>query len=211
MKAVELSKAYDPKDFEQRIYQKWLDSGSFEPVEGSGKAYTVVMPPPNVTGILHMGHALNNSLPDILIRYHRMMGIPTLWVPGTDHAGIATQNVVERQLAREGLTRDALGREKFLERTWKVKEEHHRIIKEQLMKIGCSCDWKHERFTLDEGLSNAVREAFVTLYERGLIYKGEYLVNYCPSCGTALADVEVAVELSPEPFGVMLVDVDLET
>lgn len=191
MKAVELSKAYDPKDFEQRIYQKWLDSGSFEPVEGGGKAYTVVMPPPNVTGILHMGHALNNSLPDILIRYHRMMGIPTLWVPGTDHAGIATQNVVERQLAKEGLTRDDLGREKFLERTWKVKEEHHRIIKEQLMKIGCSCDWKHERFTLDEGLSNAVREAFVTLYERGLIYKGEYLVNYCPSCGTALADDEV--------------------
>lgn len=191
MKAVELRKAYDPKDFEERIYQEWLDSGSFEPVEGDKKAYTVVMPPPNVTGILHMGHALNNGLPDILIRYHRMIGDTTLWVPGTDHAGIATQNVVERQLAKEGLSRDDLGREAFLERTWSVKDEHHRIIKEQLMKIGCSCDWNHERFTLDEGLSRAVREAFVTLYERDLIYKGEYLVNYCPSCGTALADDEV--------------------
>ena len=122
MKAVELSKAYDPKDFEQRIYQKWLDSGSFEPVEGGGKAYTVVMPPPNVTGILHMGHALNNSLPDILIRYHRMMGIPTLWVPGTDHAGIATQNVVERQLAKEGIDPRRSRKGEILERTWKVKE-----------------------------------------------------------------------------------------
>ncbi|MFA7559374.1 MAG: valine--tRNA ligase [Sphaerochaeta sp.] len=191
MNAVELSKAYAPKEFEDRIYHQWLESGSFAPTEGGQTPYTVVMPPPNVTGILHMGHALNNSLPDILIRYNRMKGNPTLWVPGTDHAGIATQNVVERQLAKEGLTRADLGREKFLERTWEVKEKHHAIIKEQLMKMGCSCDWNHERFTMDEGLSAAVREAFVTLYNRDLIYKGEYLVNYCPSCGTALADDEV--------------------
>lgn len=191
MKAVELPKAYDPKDFEARIYESWLKEGMFRPKEGEGQPFTVVMPPPNVTGILHMGHALNNSLQDILTRYYRMTGRPTLWVPGTDHAGIATQNVVERQLAKEGLKRQDLGREKFLERTWAVKEKHHSIIKQQLEKIGCSCDWEHERFTMDEGLSQAVRESFVSLYERGLIYKGEYLVNYCPKCGTALADDEV--------------------
>ena len=191
MKAVVLSKAYDPKEFEDRIYQQWLKEQKFSPKDGDTKPFTVVMPPPNVTGILHMGHALNNSLQDILSRYYRMTGRPTLWVPGTDHAGIATQNVVERQLAKEGLRRQDLGREKFLERTWRVKENHHSIIKQQLEKIGCSCDWDHERFTMDEGLSRAVRESFVTLYERGLIYKGEYLVNYCPKCGTALADDEV--------------------
>jgi len=155
------------------------------------------MPPPNVTGILHMGHALNNSLQDILIRYYRMTGAPTLWVPGTDHAGIATQSVVEKQLLKEGKKRQDLGREKFLERTWEVKDKHHGIIKKQLETIGASCDWSHERFTMDEGLSKAVRECFVTLYERGLIYKGEYLVNYCPHCGTALADDEVEHEETP--------------
>ncbi len=191
MKAVELSKAYDPKQFEDRIYQQWLQEGKFKPVEGKKPPFTVVMPPPNVTGILHMGHALNNSLQDILTRYYRMNGRTTLWLPGTDHAGIATQNVVERQLATEGLRRQDLGRDKFLERTWQVKDKHHGIITDQLKKIGCSCDWDHERFTMDEGLSQAVRESFVTLYERGLIYKGEYLVNYCPKCGTALADDEV--------------------
>ena len=188
MKAVELSKAYDPKSFEDRIYQAWMEMGMFKPVAGQQTPFTVVMPPPNVTGILHMGHALNNSLQDILTRYYRMTGRPTLWVPGTDHAGIATQHVVERQLAKEGLRRQDLGRDRFLERTWQVKEKHHGIIKQQLQKIGCSCDWEHERFTMDEGLSQAVRECFVTLYERGLIYKGEYLVNYCPKCGTALDD-----------------------
>ncbi len=191
VKAVELPKAYDPKQFEDRIYQQWLEEGKFKPAEGKEPPFTIVMPPPNVTGILHMGHALNNSLQDILTRYYRMSGRTTLWLPGTDHAGIATQHVVERQLAQEGLRRQDLGRDKFLERTWQVKDKHHDIITDQLKKIGCSCDWEHERFTMDEGLSQAVRESFVTLYERGLIYKGEYLVNYCPKCGTALADDEV--------------------
>ena len=197
MKAVELAKSYNPKDFEERIYASWKEKGEFRPREGKGEHFSIVMPPPNVTGILHMGHALNNSLQDIIIRYYRMTGRPTLWVPGTDHAGIATQNVVERQLKKEGLRRQDLGREKFLVRTWQVKEKHHDIIKSQLEKMGCSCDWDHERFTMDEGLSRAVREAFVSLYERGLIYKGKYLVNYCPKCGTALSDDEVEYEEEP--------------
>ncbi len=197
MISTELSKAYDPKDFEQRIYSQWVKEGAFHPDENGKEHFTVVMPPPNVTGILHMGHALNNVLQDIIVRYKRMKGFKTLWVPGTDHAGIATQNVVERQLAKEGLRRQDLGREKFIERTWTVKEKHHGIITSQLKKMGCSCDWDHERFTMDEGLSKAVREAFVTLYERGLIYKGQYLVNYCPKCGTALADDEVEYENMP--------------
>lgn len=197
MISTELSKAYDPKDFEQRIYSQWVKEGAFHPDENGKEHFTVVMPPPNVTGILHMGHALNNVLQDIIVRYKRMKGFRTLWVPGTDHAGIATQNVVERQLAKEGLRRQDLGREKFIERTWTVKEKHHGIITSQLKKMGCSCDWDHERFTMDEGLSKAVREAFVTLYERGLLYKGQYLVNYCPKCGTALADDEVEYENMP--------------
>jgi len=197
MNAVELEKTYNPKDFEDRIYEDWKSNGCFIPKEGEGKSFVVVMPPPNVTGILHMGHALNNSLQDILIRYHRMTGNPTLWVPGTDHAGIATQNIVERQLAKKGLRRQDLGRDRFIEETWKVKEKHHDIIAKQLEKIGSSCDWSRERFTMDEGLSRAVRESFVTLYERNLIYKGKYLVNYCTHCGTALADDEVDYKLLP--------------
>ncbi|MDX9935449.1 MAG: valine--tRNA ligase, partial [Sphaerochaetaceae bacterium] len=191
MKAVELEKSYNPKDFEDKIYQDWKTNDCFAPTEGAKDPFVIVMPPPNVTGILHMGHALNNQLQDILIRYHRMCGRPTLWVPGTDHAGIATQNVVERQLAKKGVRRQDLGREAFIEETWKVKERHHEVIVKQLEKIGCSCDWKHERFTMDDGLSRAVRESFVSLYEKGLIYKGNYLVNYCTHCGTALADDEV--------------------
>ena len=191
VKAVELSKTYNPKDFEDQIYNAWLEAKAFAPAKDGEGHFTVVMPPPNVTGILHMGHALNNTLQDIIVRYKRMKGVRTLWLPGTDHAGIATQNVVERQLAKEGLRRQDLGREKFVERTWQVKDKHHAIITSQLKKMGCSCDWDHERFTMDEGLSRAVREAFVTLYERGLIYRGKYLVNYCPKCGTALADDEV--------------------
>ncbi len=192
MKAVELAKAYDPKEFEDRIYESWLAEGHFLPAAPNGKKpFVMVMPPPNVTGVLHMGHGLNNSMPDILIRYHRMCGEPTLWVPGTDHAGIATQHVVEKKLKAKGIDRRDLGREKFVEETWKVANEHHDVIKKQLEKIGSSCDWSRERFTLDEGLSKAVRDVFVTLYERGLVYKGEYLVNWCPSCGTALSDDEV--------------------
>ena len=192
MQAVELSKTFDHADFEDRIYAEWKRHGYFQPnPNGQGEPFVIVIPPPNVTGVLHMGHCLNNSLQDILIRYYRMLGRPTLWVPGTDHAGIATQNVVERKLIAEGTNRHELGRERFLERTWQVKDEHHRIITKQLEKIGASCDWTRERFTMDEGLSHAVREVFVQLYERGLIYRGEYLVNWCPSCTTALSDDEV--------------------
>ena len=202
MKAIELEKAYDPKSFEDRIYNDWESKGYFKPVSDESSPvhcqcdkcqgnYTVVIPPPNVTGVLHMGHGLNNTLQDIVVRYHRMKGDNTLWVTGTDHAGIATQNVVERQLKKEGLTRNDLGREKFLERTWKVKEDHHNIIVKQQRKLGNSTDWERERFTYDEGLSKAVRDVFVTLYERGLMYKGNRLVNWCPRCGTALADDEV--------------------
>jgi valyl-tRNA synthetase len=198
MKAIELAKAYDPKSFEDRIYDAWLGRGSFQPAGLPGKKpFVVVIPPPNVTGVLHMGHGLNNSLQDILVRFHRMLGEPTLWVPGTDHAGIATQHVVEKKLREEGIDRRELGREKFVEETWKVTREHHATIKRQLEKIGSSCDWSRERFTLDEGLSKAVREVFVTLYERGLVYKGKYLVNWCTSCGTALSDDEVEHEDEP--------------
>ncbi|MCL2211154.1 MAG: valine--tRNA ligase [Treponema sp.] len=201
MKSIELAKAYDPASFEDRIYKMWKEGGCFAPGEGgkteneSGKKpFVVVIPPPNVTGILHLGHGLNNSLQDIIVRFHRMTGEPTLWVPGTDHAGIATQNVVERKLREQGKSRRDLGREKFLEYTWQVKKEHHAIITKQLEKIGVSVDWKRERFTMDEGLSRAVREVFVTLYERDLLYKGNYLVNWCASCGTALSDDEVEHE-----------------
>jgi valyl-tRNA synthetase len=207
LKAIELAKAYDPKSFEGRIYSLWKEQGAFKPeaaqsatAKGNGNAgtpFVIVIPPPNVTGVLHLGHGLNNSLQDIVIRYHRMRGEPVLWVPGTDHAGIATQNVVERKLKDKGTSRRELGREKFIEETWKVKHEHHAIITEQLARIGASVDWDRERFTLDEGLARAVREVFVTLYERDLLYKGNYLVNWCPSCGTALADDEVDHEDTP--------------
>jgi len=203
LKAIELAKAYDPKSFEGRIYSLWKERGAFKPeaahsavaqsnaANGDAAPFVIVIPPPNVTGVLHLGHGLNNSLQDIVIRYHRMRGGPVLWVPGTDHAGIATQNVVERKLEKNGTNRRELGREKFLEETWKVKHEHHAIITEQLARIGASADWDRERFTLDEGLARAVREVFVTLYERDLLYKGNYLVNWCTKCGTALADDEV--------------------
>ncbi|GHV76223.1 valine--tRNA ligase [Spirochaetia bacterium] len=196
MRAVELEKAYDPKSFEDRIYAGWRSSGAFKP-RSADKSFTVVIPPPNVTGVLHLGHGLNNTLQDIVVRFHRMRGEATLWVPGTDHAGIATQNVVEKRLKAKGQSRRDLGRAKFVEETWKVKQEHHAIISRQLERIGASVDWSRERFTLDEGLSQAVREVFVTLYERNLLYKGNYLVNWCPSCGTALSDDEVDHEDTP--------------
>ena len=202
MHAIELEKAYNPKDFEDRIYGQWVEKGYFKPSsdesspvhnqrKSSNIKYTVVIPPPNVTGVLHMGHGLNNTLQDIVVRYHRMKGDDTLWIPGTDHAGIATQNVVERALKKEGKTRNDLGREKFIERTWEVTHDHHDTIVKQQKKLGNSVDWGRERFTYDEGLSKAVRDVFVTLYERGLMYKGQRLVNWCPRCGTALADDEV--------------------
>ncbi len=156
--------------------------------------YTIVIPPPNVTGALHMGHALNNTIQDILIRWRRMREENVLWMPGTDHAGIATQNVVEKDLADQGLRRQDLGREKFLERVWAWKEEYGLRIIGQLKTIGCSCDWPRLRFTMDQGLSRAVREAFVALHERGLIYRGKYLINWCPRCRTALSDDEVEHE-----------------
>jgi valyl-tRNA synthetase len=199
VKAIELAKAYDPKTFESRIYKLWREQGAFKPEAAKNNIapFVVVIPPPNVTGVLHLGHGLNNSLQDIVVRFHRMRGAPTLWVPGTDHAGIATQNVVERKLKERGESRRELGREKFLEETWKVKNEHHTVITEQLARIGASVDWDRERFTLDEGLARAVREVFVSLYERDLLYKGNYLVNWCTSCGTAIADDEVDHEDTP--------------
>lgn len=190
-----LEGGYSPKAMEERLYNFWKESGFFHAVKDKDKEpYSIVIPPPNVTGVLHMGHGLNNTLQDILIRYNRMLGKSTLWIPGTDHAGIATQNVVERKLKKEGKTKYDLGREEFIKLTWKVTNEHHATIIEQLERIGCSCDWQRERFTLDEGLSNAVREVFVELYNDGLIYRGKYLINYCPSCGTALANDEVEHE-----------------
>ena len=190
-----LDKAYDPKKVESRWYKYWEDHNFFHADENKpGPAYTIVIPPPNVTGTLHLGHALDNTLQDVLIRYHRMKGFNTLWVPGTDHAGIATQNVVERKLAEEGTSREELGREKFVERVWKWREEYGGIIINQLKRLGASCDWDRERFTMDEGLSAAVREVFVSLYENGLIYRGTRIINWCPRCHTALADIEVEHE-----------------
>ncbi|HMK37138.1 MAG TPA: valine--tRNA ligase [Desulfomonilaceae bacterium] len=190
-----LPKAYEPAEIEKRWYAFWLENKLFRGNEGrTGKEYSIVIPPPNVTGSLHMGHALNNTLQDILIRYHRMNGYNTLWMPGMDHAGIATQNVVERQLGQEGLKREDLGREKFVERVWTWKDHSGGVIINQLKRLGCSCDWDRERFTMDEGLSRAVKEVFVRLYEEGLIYKGDYIVNWCPRCHTALSDLEVEHE-----------------
>ncbi|MCL2790037.1 MAG: valine--tRNA ligase [Desulfobulbus sp.] len=191
-KKNDLPKAYEFTEVERRWYARWLAEKTFSARMDEGKpAFAVVIPPPNVTGVLHIGHALNNTLQDILVRYHRMRGDNTLWVPGTDHAGIATQNVVERQLASEQLSRHALGREKFIERVWAWREEKGGTIINQLKRMGASCDWDRERFTMDEGLSRAVREVFVRLYQEGLIYKGDYIVNWCPRCYTALADDEV--------------------
>lgn len=191
MPAPEIPSRYNPKEVEQTWYSRWESSGFFTPkIEPNRKPFTLVIPPPNVTGMLHMGHALNNTIQDILIRWRRMQGIPTLWLPGTDHAGIATQNVVEKKLAKENKTRHELGREKFLEEVWKWKEEYGSTIVKQLRRLGASCDWSRERFTMDEGLSRAVRETFVSLYERGLIYRGDYIINWCPRCQTALSDEE---------------------
>ena len=187
-----LSKVYDPQSVEEKWYKWWEESKFFSAKMEEGKpAFSIVMPPPNVTGMLHMGHAMDNTLQDILTRYKRMQGYNTLWVPGTDHAGIATQAKVEAQLRKEGTDRYELGREKFLERAWAWKEEYGNTITTQLRKLGSSCDWDKERFTMDEGCSKAVREAFVRLYKKGLIYQGNYIVNWCPHCHTTISDIEV--------------------
>ena len=182
---------YNPKDHEESIYSKWENSRLFhaEP-DTSKKPFTIAIPPPNITGILHMGHALNNTLQDILIRWKRMQGFASLWVPGTDHAGIATQNVVERSLREKGVTRQGIGRDKFVEEVWKWREQYGSTIIRQLKRLGSSCDWERTRFTMDKGLSEAVLEAFVQLYNKGLIYRGNYIINWCPRCQTALSDEE---------------------
>ncbi|TRO79670.1 valine--tRNA ligase [Trichloromonas acetexigens] len=190
-----LPKGYEPRDVEKKWYQAWESQGCFRADEHSPKPhYSIVIPPPNVTGVLHMGHALNNTLQDILVRWKRMSGHETLWMPGTDHAGIATQNVVEKQLAAEGKDRHELGREAFVERVWQWRSESGGQIINQLKRLGASCDWERERFTMDEGLSRAVREVFVSLYEDGLIYRDNRLINWCPRCHTALSDLEVEHE-----------------
>ncbi|MDD3535407.1 MAG: valine--tRNA ligase [Candidatus Cloacimonetes bacterium] len=187
---MEISKTYSPQDIEKKWYRYWEDAGYFAP-KGEGKPFTILIPPPNVTGILHIGHVLNNTLQDVVVRYHRMKGEPTLWLPGVDHAGIATQNMVEKELAKEGTTRHEIGREELLERIWAWKNEKGNIIIDQLKLLGASCDWNRQRFTMDEMLSRAVKEVFVSLYEDGLIYKGKYIINWCPRCVTALANDEV--------------------
>jgi len=194
MKA-QLAKGYEPSEVERKWYDSWEKDGMFRADENSAKpGYSIVIPPPNVTGVLHMGHALNNTLQDILSRWMRMRGSEVLWQPGTDHAGIATQNVVEKQLAAEGQDRHDLGRDGFVERVWQWREESGGQIINQLKRLGASCDWERERFTMDEGLSKSVREVFVTLYEDGLIYRDNRLINWCPRCHTALSDLEVEHE-----------------
>ena len=194
----ELSKVYEPKEVESRIYEMWEKSGAFKGVrDPEKKPFTIVMPPPNVTGQLHMGHAMDCTMQDILIRYKRMKGFAALWLPGTDHAGIATQIKVEEALRNEGLTRFDLGREKFLDRVWDWKNKYGDRIVQQQKKLGASCDWDRARFTMDEGCSEAVREVFVSLYEKGLIYKGSRIVNWCPHCTTALSDAEVEYKDKP--------------
>ncbi|OEU56497.1 MAG: valine--tRNA ligase [Desulfobacterales bacterium C00003106] len=190
-----LNKGYEPKEVESRWYSFWQKEHLFAAEEKSNSpSYSIVIPPPNVTGVLHMGHAHNNTLQDILCRYKRMQGYNVLWMPGTDHAGIATQNVVEKQLAADGIDRHELGRARFLERVWEWRKEYGSAIINQQKRLGASCDWERERFTMDEGLSKAVRKVFVQLYNEGLIYRGNYIINWCPRCRTALADLEVEHE-----------------
>jgi len=191
----EIPKVYDPSQVEQKWYIFWEENKLFTPVlQSPNPPFAIVIPPPNITGNLHMGHALDNAIQDVLIRYKKMRGFNTLWVPGTDHAGIATQNVVAKALRQEGTSKDQLGREKFVERIWKWKEEYGGNITRQLRRLGCALDWTRERFTLEEDLSKAVAREFVTLYNEGLIYRGKRLVNWCPKCGTAISDIEVEHE-----------------
>jgi valyl-tRNA synthetase len=190
-----IPKTYDPHQVEEKWYDYWVRNNYFhaEPDDG-GEPFCIVIPPPNVTGSLHLGHALDNTIQDVLIRWRRMQGFNALWMPGTDHAGIATQARVEEHLGKEGLGKHELGREKFLERVWDWKEEYGGEIINQLKRLGASCDWERERFTMDEGCSHAVREVFQRLYDKGLIYKGSYIINWCPKCHTTISDIEVEHE-----------------
>ena len=191
----ELEKTYSPSSFEERIYNEWCEKNYFTPtIDKTKPAYSIVIPPPNITGQLHMGHALDNTLQDILIRYKRMSGYSTLWLPGTDHASIATEAKIVEAMRKEGITKDDIGREKFLERAWEWKRQYGGRIISQLKKLGSSCDWSRERFTMDEGCSRAVKEVFVALYEKGLIYRGERIINWCPHCLTSISDAEVEYE-----------------
>ena len=191
----ELAKQYDPSQVEDRIYQFWLDGGYFHTkADPDKKPYTIVMPPPNVTGQLHMGHAVDNTMQDILIRTKRMQGYAALWVPGTDHASIATEAKVVEAMRAEGLTKEMVGRDGFLDRAWAWKTKYGNRIVSQLKKLGSSCDWDRERFTMDEGCSEAVKEVFVRLYDKGLIYRGNRMVNWCPHCNTSISDAEVEYE-----------------
>ena len=194
----ELEGKFEPQTFEEEIYKNWNEKGYFKPSDDkTKKPYTIVIPPPNITGKLHMGHALDETLQDILIRYKRMQGFNTLWVPGTDHASIATEAKIVEKLKAEGITKEDLGRDGFLKRAWEWKEEYGGTILNQLKKLGCSCDWSRERFTMDEGLSNAVTEVFIDLYNKGLIYKGKRMINWCPYCNTSISDAEVEYEEEP--------------
>ncbi|MFR5684617.1 MAG: valine--tRNA ligase, partial [Clostridia bacterium] len=190
-----LEDKFNPKDFEEEIYTRWEKEDCFKPsMDKTKQSYTIVMPPPNITGKLHMGHALDNTIQDILIRTKRMQGYNTLWLPGTDHAAIATEAKIVAKMKEEGLTKEGLGRDKFLERAWDWKKEYGGTIVKQLKKLGCSCDWTRERFTMDEGLSKAVQKVFIDLYNKGLIYKGKRMINWCPYCNTSISDAEVEYE-----------------
>ena len=194
----ELEGKFEPQTFEEEIYKNWNEKGYFKPSDDkTKKPYTIVIPPPNITGKLHMGHALDETLQDILIRYKRMQGFNTLWVPGTDHASIATEAKIVEKLKAEGITKEDLDRDGFLKRAWEWKEEYGGTILNQLKKLGCSCDWSRERFKMDEGLSNAVKDVFVDLYNKGLIYKGKRMINWCPYCNTSISDAEVEYEEEP--------------
>ena len=201
MPRKQLEKMYDPKQFEDRIYQNWEEKGYFTPqIDENKTPYSIVMPPPNITGQLHMGHAVDNTLQDILIRWKRMQGYCTLWVPGTDHASIATEAKIVEAMREEGLSKDDVGREGFLERAWDWKKQYGGRIVKQLRKLGSSCDWTRERFTMDEGCSKAVQEVFMRLYKKGLIYRGKRMINWCPHCLTSISDVEVVYEDQPGSF-----------
>lgn len=188
----DLKKAYDHSQVEEKLYRRWMEKGYFSARPNPDKKpFTIVIPPPNITGQLHMGHGLDNTIQDAIIRFRRMQGYETLWLPGTDHASIATEVKVVNQLAEQGIKKEDIGREEFLKHVWKWKEEYGGRIVNQLKKLGSSCDWEKERFTMDEGCSHAVRKVFVQLYDKGLIYRGNRIINWCPHCQTALSDAEV--------------------